>query len=65
MSDGSDDGPDWANYESGPFCRHWYDASDCDIVCATCGHRCIDHGFGDGAESSCQYCACQQWKEPE
>lgn len=26
----SDDDKDWANYESGPFCRHWSDPGSCD-----------------------------------
>jgi len=60
MSD--EDTRDWADYESGPFCRHWRDPSDCDEVCAECGHRCVDHGFSDG-DSSCDECDCTAWKE--
>lgn len=28
---------EWADYESGPYCQHWQDPSDCDYVCANCG----------------------------
>lgn len=45
---------------SGPFCRHWRDPSDCDEVCANCGHHCCQHGFFD---SSCIDCECVEWKE--
>ena len=24
---------DQCDYESGPFCRHWGDPSDCDVEC--------------------------------
>jgi hypothetical protein len=60
MSDGTDDA--WDNYESGPFCRHWGDPSDCDELCLTCNHRCVDHGFSD---SECNECDCGGWKEGE
>ena len=52
---------DWENYESGPFCRHWGDPSDCDIRCAACGHRCGIHGDDSCDESGC---SCTEWKEP-
>lgn len=29
--------------DSGPFCQHWGDPSDCDEVCAGCGHFCHQH----------------------
>lgn len=50
-------------YDSGPFCRHWSDC-DCDIECATCGHRCPQHDFSED-ESDCYECDCKEWKEPE
>jgi hypothetical protein len=58
---------EWDDYESGPFCRHWYDPSDCDKRCATCGHNCAQHGFGDGASSDCLdgSCECEEWADPE
>lgn len=61
----SDDN-DYTDYQSGPFCRHWGDPNDCDIVCAECGHRCTQHACDDG-DFSCSVddCECQAWKEPE
>ncbi len=54
---------DWTDYESGPFCRHWSEASDCEEVCQTCGHGCIQHGFGDGSDTDCRIdeCGCEAW----
>lgn len=53
---------DWENYDSGPFCRHYHDPSDCDLTCAKCGHRCPDHDYTDG---TCMECDCPQWEERE
>ncbi len=43
----SDDGatPDAesAEVESGPYCRHFCDPSECNYRCATCGHECRRH----------------------
>ncbi len=55
---------EWNNYESGPFCRHWDDPSDCDIECAVCGHRCPRHECEDG-DFSCLDCDCPAWTENE
>lgn len=63
MSDDSEE-IDWSAYESGPFCRHWGDPADCDIVCASCGHRCTRHRAEDG-ESECTDCECERWVEPD
>ena len=57
-----DDEPDnWADFDSGPFCRHWVSPpGDCDEKCADCCHLCREHG--DGA---CDVCACKAWREGE
>lgn len=52
----------WDDYETGPFCRHWGDPSDCDEVCKTCGHGCTRHGANDG-DWSCFDCDCEKWME--
>lgn len=31
-------------YESGPFCQHWGDPSDCEEEC-DCGHTCASHCY--------------------
>jgi len=55
---------EWDDYESGPYCRHWSD-EDCEIRCATCGHRCIQHWFNpDAGGCSEKDCECKEWKEP-
>ena len=46
-------------YESGPFCMHWSDPSDCTEKC-TCGHDCRDHHYG----MDCKWCDCENFKEP-
>jgi hypothetical protein len=49
---------------SGPYCRHWHDPSDCDILCLACGHKCCAHGRGE-----CGYgggdCECEKFKDDE
>lgn len=64
MSDDSDD--EYVDYNSGPFCRHWGDPSDCDETCARCGHKCTEHGAEDG-EFACGVddCPCAKWIDSE
>jgi hypothetical protein len=64
MSEADDN--DWSDYETGPFCRHWGDPSDCDRECKRCGHKCPRHGFGND-NSACmeEGCQCQSWAETE
>jgi len=55
---------DFENHESGPFCRHWGDPADCDVLCKKCGHRCVDHDFSRPSE--CNECdECTGWEEDE
>ncbi len=63
MSD-SDDAPDSGDYErnSGPFCRHWGDPSDCETECGACSHKCHRHGDEECMEEGCQ---CPGWEEKE
>lgn len=58
-----DEGSDWEDYSSGPFCRHWGDPSDCEETCAECGHRCGIH-YGDDGECHDSGCKCLKWVEP-
>lgn len=63
MSDEDDeDLADWSDMDTGPFCRHWSDF-DCEVTCATCGHRCACHYPGDA--SGCSDCDCERWVEPD
>ena len=50
----------WEGYESGPFCRHWRDPTDCCARC-TCGHDCTRHEFS--APGKCLECDCKEWNE--
>ena len=44
--------------DSGPFCQHWGDPSDCDEMCK-CGHQCCQHDLWDD-DHGCRVegCAC-------
>lgn len=55
----------WDGYESGPFCRHYSDPSDCDEKCAACGHECRRHDQYDPGECLEDNCTCNAWKEAE
>ena len=54
---------DWENYQTGPFCRHWSDPSDCDEVCATCGHKCTEHDFEAPGECMVDGCKCKAFAD--
>ena len=55
------------DYQTGPFCRHWYDPADCPICaagCANCGHSGIVHDFE--APGECFECDdCPGWQDKE
>lgn len=55
---------DFTDYESGPFCRHFSDPSDCEIECDRCGDRCGRHDAAEGS-TECNECECPAWVEPE
>lgn len=46
--------------DTGPFCRHWSDPSDCDEICVNCGHGCTQHDIESG---ECMECDCTEWLE--
>lgn len=46
-------------WDSGPYCQHWHDPQDCDLLCK-CGHKCCQHGG-----SSCNECDCEEFVEAE
>jgi len=52
---------DSSDYDSGPFCRHWSDPSDCEEVCAACGHHCRDHDLGSDSFCYADGCDCPAW----
>lgn len=36
---------EWSENQSGPFCLHYSDPSECDAICK-CGHECKNHRHG-------------------
>ena len=65
MSDEGESDDPWANYSSGPFCRHWGDPSGCDERCAACSHTCAQHHAFDPYECTADDCKCEGWVEPD
>lgn len=53
---------DGEDYETGPFCRHWSDPSDCDVLCK-CGHKCCQHSMYEDGE--CNECDCEHFTDVE
>lgn len=43
-------------YDSGPFCRHFSDPSDCSEPCVMCGHPCREHPSDGGCSG--ETCLC-------
>jgi hypothetical protein len=58
---------EFGDNDSGPFCRHWSDPSDCELKCNNCGHWCGQHRANDGKApcyfSDLKYCECKDWAE--
>ena len=61
MSEMPDEPEVEVEYDSGPFCRHWADLYDCDLTCATCGHECRNHEYGEPGECLIDGCKCEEW----
>lgn len=53
---------EFEDYDSGPFCRHWGDPSDCEEVCAACDHSCPQHSYYD---DECNECDCRAFVDEE
>ena len=45
--------------DSGPFCEHYGDPSDCDELCK-CGHTCGQHCWGECNQLNCE---CEKFIE--
>lgn len=54
-----DEVEDW-DYETGPFCRHWSDPSDCYEMCK-CGHPCRRHLLYE--DGNCDECDCEKFED--
>ena len=46
-------------YDTGNFCKHYSDPSDCDEICE-CGHKCFEHSIYSG---DCCGCSCLDFKD--
>lgn len=56
---------DSGEWNTGPFCRHWGDPADCDILC-TCKHPCKIHDLDDdSSECNEEGCGCKKFEEAE
>ena len=57
--------PDWEDYDSGPFCRHFSDPDECDLVCAECGHGCAKTDNSHELNGPCNVdgCPCTGWTD--
>lgn len=49
--------------DSGPFCRHWSDPSDCEEKCGGCGCWC--RGHDEDGECRTAECLCDGWEDEE
>lgn len=49
-------------HDTGPFCRHYSDPSDCELDCVACGCRCPFHDYANG---ECMDCDCRHYVDPE
>ena len=54
----------WEEYESGPFCQHWSDLGECDMLCK-CGHECRRHDSWDDNKCGVEDCKCDEFKDPQ
>jgi hypothetical protein len=54
-----DEDVDWSDYESGPFCQHWGDPSDCDNECQRCKHKCSEHSMTGEFLCRVEGCECE------
>jgi len=50
-------------FDTGPFCRHFHDPTDCPEVCEACGHKCSEHDYIDMSPCLVDGCTCRAWKE--
>lgn len=47
------------DYDSGPYCRHWSDPSECRQLCGRCRHTCTSHWEGCDVDG----CACTEFDD--
>lgn len=59
----TDEDTDYADFDSGPYCRHWRDPLDCEDRCLRCGHRCYMHEIGPRICRMEDGCACEAWRD--
>mgnify|MGYP001568647700 FL=1 len=67
LYDAEDEDEDTTEWETGPFCQHFSDPSDCEELCLGCSHGCPDHerSAESGKPRVCTLpgCPCQGWVE--
>jgi hypothetical protein len=52
------------DYDSGPFCRHWRDPADCNLLCKVCRHFCWQHSWYVN-NCNVEGCSCEEYKDDE
>lgn len=55
----------WADYDSGPFCRHWsslLDEEGCLRRCTRCGHGCLRHLEDESGRCEEPGCDCEDFQ---
>jgi hypothetical protein len=71
---GGSDAPDFdvepyddTEYDTGPFCRHYADPTDCDHKCLRCNHECHEHDQDMSGSGKCNHddCECHDWLEED
>lgn len=45
----SEENEEDAEWNSGPFCIHWFGYFECDMICLECKHTCAKHMGGHEA----------------
>lgn len=54
--------------ETGPFCRHFFDPTTCEIRCARCDVLCPEHDVHPreylNSQGNLVY-ACEEWQDPK
>ena len=52
------------DYESGPYCQHWSDPVECDVICEECGVMCRIHKEVCREEDILLWTVFIQWSHP-
>jgi len=54
--------PEREEWDSGPFCRHWGEPGECEILCV-CGHPCRKHYGFNPEPCDVDGCECKEYRD--